>query len=74
MDSAPDRWGRKLMQRRETMRARHANEKPRSLMESDYLLGVYDETRMGALRFRLSPDGIFHSWSFVVIRGSRHSF
>lgn len=59
MDSAPDRWGRKLMQRREAIRARHANEKPRSLMESDYLLGVYDETRMGALRFRLSPDGIF---------------
>lgn len=61
MDSAPDRWGRKLMQRREAFRARRENEKPRSLQETDYLLGVYDETRMGALRFKLSPDGYFEN-------------
>ena len=59
MDSAPDRWGRKLMMRREAIRARKAAEKPQTLLESDYLLGVYDETRMGALRFKLSPDGGF---------------
>ena len=59
MDSAPDRWGRKLMMRREAIRARKANEKPRTLLESDYLLGVYDETRMGALRFKLSTSGQF---------------
>ena len=28
-------------------------------MESDYLLGVHDEARMGALRFKTSPDGHF---------------
>ena len=61
MDSAPDRWGRKLMQRREAFRAKHAGEKPRTLRESDYLLGVFDETRMGALRFKLSPDGDFQN-------------
>ena len=59
LDASPDRWGRKLMMRRETMRARNANEKPRVLLESDFLLGVYDETRMGALRFKLSDDGDF---------------
>jgi len=59
MDSAPDRWGRKLMQRRETIRVRRVDEKPNILNESDYLLGVYDETRMGALRFKTQPDGNF---------------
>lgn len=52
MDSSPDRWGRLLMQRRENLRAREEKRKPRSLTDWDYLLGVYDETRMGALRFR----------------------
>jgi len=47
-DSAPDRWGRLLMQR--------ANESGRSLTELDYLLGVNDETRQGALRFSVE-DG-----------------
>ena len=61
MDAAPDRWGRKLMMRREAIRARKAAEKPRTLLESDYLLGVYDETRMGALRFKLSLDGRFQN-------------
>jgi serine/threonine-protein kinase HipA len=28
-------------------------------MQSDYLLGVYDEHRMGALRFKESPEGPF---------------
>ena len=60
-DAAPDRWGRALMKKREAIRARTADEKPRTLLESDYLLGVYDEGRMGALRFALSPDGPFLS-------------
>ncbi len=59
MDSAPDRWGRKLMQRREAYRARREGEQPRILTESDYLLGVHDESRMGALRFKTNPDGDF---------------
>ena len=60
-DSCPDRWGRKLMARREELRAKAANEKPRKLLESDYLLGVYDEARMGGLRFKTEPDGDFLS-------------
>lgn len=56
LDSSPDRWGRVLMQRRENTRARLNGEMPRSLTEWDFLLGVHDETRLGALRFR-APDG-----------------
>ena len=50
-DSAPDRWGRVLMRRAEALRARHENVTPKTLCEIDYLLGVNDETRQGALRF-----------------------
>jgi serine/threonine-protein kinase HipA len=52
LDSAPDRWGRVLMQRRENVRARQEKRKPLALTEWDFLLGVHDETRLGALRFR----------------------
>lgn len=60
-DSCPDRWGQKLMNRREELRARQAEEKPRKLLDSDYLLGVYDETRMGGLRFKTDLAGDFLS-------------
>jgi serine/threonine-protein kinase HipA len=60
-DSCPDRWGRLLMKRREAILAREENRKPRALTESDYLLGVYDETRIGALRFSIEENGSFLS-------------
>lgn len=60
-DSSPDRWGRVLMKRRERLMADKEERKPRSLNESDYLLGVFDETRMGALRFKLEENGAFLS-------------
>lgn len=60
-DSCPDRWGRLLMKRREMINARKEERKPRLLNESDYLLGVYDETRMGGLRFSISEEGPFLS-------------
>jgi serine/threonine-protein kinase HipA len=59
LDSSPDRWGRVLMQRRENMRARLDGRKARSLTEWDFLLGVHDETRLGALRFQDSESGRF---------------
>src|ERR1700733_3927890 len=40
------------MQRRENVRARQEKRKPLALTEWDFLLGVHDETRLGALRFR----------------------
>jgi serine/threonine-protein kinase HipA len=51
-DSAPDRWGRLLLDRREQITARGEGRRPRTLGDWDYLLGVQDETRMGGLRFR----------------------
>jgi serine/threonine-protein kinase HipA len=59
LDSSPDRWGRVLMQRRENSRARREGRKARSLAEWDFLLGVHDETRLGALRFRAPDTGQF---------------
>jgi serine/threonine-protein kinase HipA len=50
-DSAPDRWGRMLMRRAERQRAKAEIRPPRALNEIDFLLGVNDETRLGALRF-----------------------
>ena len=60
-DASPDRWGRILMNRRERILAEREGRKPAKLYDSDYLLGVYDETRMGGLRFRTDPDGPFLS-------------
>lgn len=59
LDSSPDRWGRLLMQRKEAQLARQEKRGVRALQESDYLLGVFDGHRMGALRFRLSAEGPF---------------
>ncbi len=59
LDSSPDRWGRVLMLRREAQLARSERRKERTLLESNYLLGVHDLNRMGALRFRITNDGPF---------------
>jgi serine/threonine-protein kinase HipA len=53
-DSLPDRWGRTLIQRAGRARAKAAATAPRSMSEADLLLGVRDDLRQGALRFRLS--------------------
>lgn len=58
-DCAPDRWGRRLIKRAEGRRAREAKQTPRSLAEIDYLLGVRDDMRQGALRFRGRAGGSF---------------
>jgi serine/threonine-protein kinase HipA len=60
-DSAPDTWGRQLMQRRERRRAKLERRQVRTLTELDYLLGVSDETRLGALRFRWAGDDVFQT-------------
>jgi serine/threonine-protein kinase HipA len=59
LDSMPDTWGRTLMKRREAQLAKLKGEKAKTLYDIDFLLGVYDETRMGALRFKLDPNGEF---------------
>jgi len=59
-DASPDRWGRLLMQRR-LEREKRAGQMPKNarLFESDYLLGVHDAFRVGALRFRGDDVGDF---------------
>lgn len=59
LDSSPDRWGRVLMKRKESILARQQERKPNTLLESDFLLGVLDANRMGALRFKTLLDGDF---------------
>lgn len=59
LDSSPDRWGKLLMRRREAAVARKEGRKEKQLTELDYLLGVFDAHRMGALRFKLKEDGPF---------------
>jgi len=59
LDSSPDRWGRVLMERREAAKAKSEDRPSKRLMESDYLLGVFDESRMGAFRFKTDVNGPF---------------
>lgn len=60
-DSAPDTWGRVLMRRYEAKLAKRENRPSRTLNEIDYLLGVNDTARQGALRFKEALDGDFLS-------------
>lgn len=59
LDSMPDTWGRTLMKRREAHLAKTSGTKAKILYDIDFLLGVYDETRMGAFRFKLNINGDF---------------
>ncbi|WP_350432837.1 HipA domain-containing protein [Shewanella sp. H8] len=58
-DSAPDTWGRKLLDRRELKAAEQEGRHRRALSEVDYLLGVADLPRLGSLRF--SFDGYYQA-------------
>lgn len=60
-DSAPDTWGRRLMQRAERRLAEREGRQVRTLGELHYLLGVADETRLGALRFRWRGEEVFQA-------------
>ena len=61
LDSSPDRWGRVLMKRREAAKARKEDRPEVPLNESDYLLGVFDEHRIGGLRFKSETNGPFQN-------------
>ena len=57
-DSAPDRWGQNLLRRAERNLARAESRAQRELTASDFLVGVHDEQRQGALRYA-APDGTY---------------
>jgi serine/threonine-protein kinase HipA len=65
-DSAPDRWGRLLIQRDERRKAREANREPQTLNEVDYLVAVGDIARQGALRFAETQGGPFVAASVQI--------
>ena len=60
-DSSPDRWGRILLNRKESYKANIEKRTAKTLMDSDYLLGVSDFARMGAIRFMLEGEIDFSS-------------
>lgn len=59
LDSSPDRWGQTLMKRREALQAKDEKRAPRTLYAWDFLIGVQDFTRQGALRFRIAGTDEF---------------
>ena len=58
-DCAPDRWGRNLIAKRIRALALREHQTPPAILEIDYLTGVSDVTRQGALRFRLPGTSAF---------------
>jgi len=69
-DSAPDTWGRTLMRRRERRAAEREGRAVRTLHETDFLLGVSDQTRLGALRFRWQGEEVFQAPQEVGVPGT----
>ncbi|PCJ30231.1 MAG: HipA domain protein [Gammaproteobacteria bacterium] len=52
LDLSPDRWGRALMDKRQLIECIDSKQVYRQLYDWDYLLGVSDQTRMGAIRLK----------------------
>ena len=58
-DSFPDRWGRLLLDRRERIMAKAEGRQKRILNNYDYLTGIEDFTRMGAIRYKSEESNNF---------------
>lgn len=67
-DCAPDRWGRNLITKRERALALEGGHRARTLDDVDFLAGVSDHTRQGALRFRAGAASPFLDPDHVVPR------
>ena len=59
--SLPDRWGRRLLERKEEIKAQIEKRSLRKLNDFELLIGINDETRMGALRFKDKEEASFIS-------------
>lgn len=59
LDSCPNRWGRRLMEKHEAVLANQEGREISKLNESDYLLRVHDLYRTGGLRFKAEEKGAF---------------
>ncbi|GAA2102514.1 MULTISPECIES: type II toxin-antitoxin system HipA family toxin [Brevibacterium] len=58
-DCSPDRWGRTLVEKQFRREAQERGQARRDLSDVDFLLGVSDETRQGALRFTRGESSEF---------------
>ena len=58
-DACPDRWGRKLIDRRESVHALKEKRRPKKFFDSEYMLEVQDYCRSGGFRFKTDEDGDF---------------
>lgn len=58
-DTLPDRWGRRLLNRKEQIEAAEENRAVKKLYSFDYLKGIDDYTRMGGFRFKECLEGEF---------------
>jgi serine/threonine-protein kinase HipA len=58
-DCSPDRWGRNLITKERRGTALAEGRRPETLTDADFLTGVPDVTRQGALRFRAIDGGPF---------------
>ncbi len=68
-DSAPDTWGRQLMRQRERRHSEAEGRPVRTLHETDFLLGVTDISRLGALRLRRESEEAFQAPSEAGVPG-----
>lgn len=59
LDSSPDRWGQTLLKRREALEAKDEKRSPKNLYAWNFLIGVQDFTRQGALRFKREGTDTF---------------
>ena len=69
-DASPDRWGQTLMKRREALEAKDQGRPPQVLRVWDYLCGVQDATRLGAVRLRSAGTGAETGVSRGTVRGT----
>lgn len=62
-DAMPDRWGKRLIEKRERLLAAQESRPFRRLTDMDYLTQIDDTTRMGALQFRIDGQLLGTSYS-----------
>lgn len=67
-DCAPDRWGRNLVAKQYQRSVAEGTVRQRRLTDVDYLLGVSDTTRQGALRFKRTLEGDYLGSSSQIPR------
>ena len=58
-DTLPDRWGRRLLERKEQTEAIEEKRPKKTLYSYDYLVGIDDYLRIGALRLKKDMNGEF---------------